>query len=87
MSQDNTIIEDMKHAMDNLPDDVREQLLGGGEPPIDPVAVKMELVKFVTELLKHNQACDWETNKIKPKRIGIDDVISGSQKLYDFLTE
>ena len=33
MSQDNTIIEDMKHAMDNLPDDVREQLLGGGEPP------------------------------------------------------
>jgi len=47
----------------------------------------MELVKFVTELLKHNQACDWETNKIKPKKIGIDDVISGSQKLYDFLTE
>ena len=33
MSQDNTIIEDMKHAMDNLPDDVREQLLGGEEPP------------------------------------------------------
>ena len=87
MSNETTMIEDMRQAMNNLPESVKEQLLSSGEQQIDSIAVKMELVKFATELLKHNQACDWETNKIKPKNIEIDDVIANSQKLYDFLTE
>ena len=85
MSNDVTV-EDFREALSQLPDEIRQQL-EGTQQEFDSVAVKMELIKFVTELHKHNQACDWETNKIKPKKITFDDVISDSQKLFDFITE
>ena len=79
-------LEELKAALAHLPEDMQEELLGKS-PDIDPVAIKLELVKFVTELLKHNQACEWETNKIKPEKIGVNDIIKDSQKLFNFLTE
>ena len=54
---------------------------------VDNIAIKLELVKFATELRKHNQAIDWETNKQKPKKIQVDDIIADSQRLFTFITE
>ena len=85
MAQEVTI-EDFKEAIDQLPEEVRAELLGGTQV-VDVVSVKMDLIKFTTELHKHNQGVDWETNKIKPKKITIDQIISDSQKLFDFLTQ
>ena len=59
-------IEELKSALAQLPEDVKGELLASFET-VDTVAIKMELIKFVTELKKHNQGVDWETNKIKPK--------------------
>ena len=82
------MMKELQSAAEALPDDVKQQLFGSAEEaPVDSVAVKMELIKFVTELLKHNQACDWETNKVKPKKITFEQIISNSQDLYDFVTE
>lgn len=83
---DQPTIEDFREALDQLPEDVKAELLGGGQA-VDVISVKMDLIKFVTELHKHNQGVDWETNKIKPKKITFDQVISDSQKLFDFLVE
>ena len=85
MAQEVTI-EDFKEAIDQLPEEVRAELLGGTQV-VDVVNVKMDLIKFTTELHKHNQGVDWETNKIKPKKITFDQIISDSQKLFDFLTQ
>ena len=85
MAQEVTI-EDFKEAIDQLPEEVRAELLGGTQV-VDVVSVKMDLIKFTTELHKHNQGVDWETNKIKPKKITFDQIISDSQKLFDFLTQ
>ena len=85
MAQEVTI-EDFKEAIDQLPEEVRTELLGGTQV-VDVVNVKMDLIKFTTELHKHNQGVDWETNKIKPKKITFDQIISDSQKLFDFLTQ
>ena len=78
-------IEELKKALDQLPDDMKQQLQVPQE--VDSIAIKMELIKFVSELFKHNQGVNWETNKIKPKNIGIEDVIMNSQRLFDFLIE
>lgn len=78
-------IEDLKNALASLPEDVQRSLQE--EPPVDTVGIKMELIKFVTELHKHNQGVDWETNKIKPKKITFDQVINDSQRLYNFIIE
>ena len=83
---DQPTIEDFREAIDQLPDEVKAELLGAGQA-VDVISVKMELIKFVTELHKHNQGVDWETNKIKPKKITFDLVIDDSQKLFDFLVE
>ena len=83
----NEMMEELQAGIEALPDEVRQQLFGSGEAAIDSVAVKLDLIKFVTELHKHNQACDWETNKIKPKKIEIDDIISDSDKIFSFLTD
>ena len=83
---DQPTIEDFREAIDQLPDEVKAELLGAGQA-VDVISVKMELIKFVTELHKHNQGVDWETNKIKPKKITFDLVINDSQKLFDFLVE
>ena len=83
---DQPTIEDFREAIDQLPDEVKAELLGTGQA-VDVISVKMELIKFVTELHKHNQGVDWETNKIKPKKITFDLVIDDSQKLFDFLVE
>ena len=81
--------EEFAKALSDLPEEFKAQL--GGVVPAqeeqDTVAIKLELVKFVTELSKHNQAIDWETNKQKPRKIQINDIIQGSQQLFDFLTE
>ena len=74
---------------DSLPPEFKAQLATVVQPSeeVDTVAIKLELVKFTTELRKHNQAIDWETNKIKPKKISVEEVIEDSQKLFDFLVE
>tara|TARA_Y100000593_G_C4278312_1_gene321376 strand:+ start:252 stop:506 length:255 start_codon:yes stop_codon:yes gene_type:complete len=79
-------IEEIRGALSQLPEDMQKELLGI-QQDVDSVAIKLELVKFVAELHKHNQGVDWETNKVKPRNITIDDVIEGSQKLFNFLTE
>tara|TARA_B100001057_G_scaffold88930_1_gene85123 strand:- start:224 stop:481 length:258 start_codon:yes stop_codon:yes gene_type:complete len=84
--QQEVTISDFKEAIDQLPDDVKAEILGEGQV-VDVISVKMELIKFTSELHKHNQGVDWETNKIKPKKITFDQVISDSQKLFDFLTK
>ena len=86
---DITTLEEFQNALSELPEDFKEQMAKqfAPEEEIDGVAVKMELIKFVSELHKHNQGVDWETNKIKPKSIKIDNIISDSEKLFNFLTE
>tara|TARA_B100001250_G_C19117559_1_gene493891 strand:+ start:60 stop:314 length:255 start_codon:yes stop_codon:yes gene_type:complete len=79
-------LEELKAALTHLPEEMQKELLDTSSE-VDSVSIKMELVKFVTELLKHNQACEWETNKIKPAKIEVNEIIKGSQKLFDFLTE
>ena len=83
----NVTVEDFKEALSQLPEEIRSQL--GQEVPseIDSVGIKMELIKFVTELHKHNQGVDWETNKIKPKKILFEQIISDAQGLFTFITE
>lgn len=78
-------IEELKTALSQLPADVQQEL--HGPPEVDSVSVKMELIKFVTELHKHNQGVDWETNKIKPKKITFHEIIEDSQNLYKFVTD
>lgn len=79
-------VEEIRGALSQLPEDLQKELRGT-EREVDDVAIKLELVKFVAELHKHNQGVDWETNKIKPRNITIDCVIEGSQQLFDFLTK
>jgi len=78
-------IEELRGAISQLPPEIQQELQEGSG--IDSVNIKMELIKFVTELHKHNQGVDWETNKIKPKKITFDQVIFDSQKLFDFLVK
>ena len=84
-------MEEFAQALSELPPEFKSQLAAqaGVQPEgeVDTIAIKLELVKFVTELSKHNQAIDWETNKQKPKKIRIDEIIESSQQLFDFLTE
>lgn len=81
--------EEFAQALSELPEEFKAQL--GTVVPTqeeqDTVAIKLELIKFVTDLKKHNQGVDWETNKQKPRRIGVDEIIKDSQTLFDFLTE
>lgn len=81
--------EEFAKALSELPEEFKAQL--GAVAPVqeeqDTVAIKLELIKFVTDLKKHNQGVDWETNKQKPKRIGVEEIIKDSQTLFDFLTE
>ena len=76
-------IDEFKEAIAQLPPEIREEL--NLQSPTDTVAVKMELVKFVSELQKHNQGVDWETNKVKPKQIQVKNIISEASALFDFL--
>jgi len=86
---DQPTLEEFTQALEDLPPEFKAQLATVVQPTeeIDTVAIKLELVKFSTELRKHNQAIDWETNKQKPKKIRVEDLIEDSQKLFDFLTE
>ena len=86
---DQPTLEEFTQALEDLPPEFKAQLATVVQPSeeIDSVAIKLELVKFTTELRKHNQAIDWETNKVRPKKISVEDVIKDSQKLFDFLTE
>jgi len=83
-------------AFSNLPPDAKSRIveLAGisiapesQEPPIDSVGVKFELVKFCSDLRKHNQGVNWETNKQKPEQIKVEDIIADSQRLFEFLIE
>jgi hypothetical protein len=78
-------IEDLKNALSSLPEEVQQSLQT--EPVIDTIGIKMELIKFVSELHKHNQGVDWETNKQKPQNITVERVIESSKKLFEFITE
>ena len=82
-------LEEFAQALSELPDDFKAQLATVVQPEseVDTVAIKLELVKFASELRKHNQAIDWETNKQKPKRVLVADLIEDAQKLFDFIVE
>ena len=86
---DQPTLEEFTQALEDLPPEFKAQLATVVQPAeeIDTVAIKLELVKFSTELRKHNQAIDWDTNKQKPKKIRVEDLIEDSQKLFDFLIE
>ena len=87
--QDQPTLEEFAQALSELPPEFKAQLASASQPSedIDAVAIKLELIKFVTELQKHNQGVDWETNKIKPKSIRIEKVISEASELFAFITE
>ena len=82
-------LEEFTQALEDLPPEFKAQLATVVQPPedIDTVAIKLELVKFATELRKHNQGVEWETNKQKPKKIHVDEIIADSQRLFSFITE
>jgi len=82
-------LEEFAQALSELPDDFKAQLATVVQPEseVDTVAIKLELVKFASELRKHNQAIDWETNKQKPKKVLVTDLIEDAQKLFDFIVE
>jgi|TARA_R110002153_G_scaffold190762_1_gene343641 hypothetical protein len=92
---DAQIIQEMQAAIDALPANIRSQLLKKTpvletiepEEVVDVVAIKMELIKFCSDLLKHNQGVNWETNKQKPQQIEVETIINDSQKLFEFITE
>ena len=86
---DQPTLEEFTQALEDLPPEFKAQLATVVQPPeeIDTVAIKLELVKFATELRKHNQGVEWETNKQKPKKIHVDDIIADSQRLFAFITE
>ena len=97
MSSQMPTMEEFAQALSELPPEFKAKLAAQAagqqaqqqqqqEGEIDTVAIKLELVKFATELRKHNQGVDWETNKIKPKQIEIKEVICDAQKLFDFIT-
>ena len=85
---DQPTIEEFAKALEDLPPEFKDQLstVVQVSPEIDTVAIKLELIKFVTELQKHNQGVDWETNKIKPKSIQLDKLIQEATQLFNFIT-
>lgn len=92
---DNVSIEDFAKAINDLPQEYKSRLHQlttatpaadeGHEACVDAVSIRFDLVKFASELRKHNQAIDWETNKQKPKKINPEDIILDAQKLFDFI--
>ena len=86
---DQPTLEEFTQALEDLPPEFKAQLATAVHPAeeIDTVAIKLELVKFATELQKYNQGIEWETNKQKPKSIKITKVIEEAQQLFDFLVE
>ena len=87
--QDMPTPEEFAQALSDLPEEFRAQIGAVAHPQeeTDTVAVKLELIKFVTDLKKHNQGVDWETNKMKPKPIGVEEIVEDAQTLFEFLTE
>lgn len=86
---DQPTLEEFTQALEELPPEFKAQLATAVQPAeeVDTVAIKLELVKFATELQKYNQGIEWETNKQKPKAIKITKVIDEAQQLFDFLVE
>ena len=84
---DQPTLEEFTQALNDLPPEFKAQLATAVQPAeeVDTVAIKLELVKFATELRKHNQGVEWETNKQKPKKIHVEDIIKDSQTLFDFI--
>ena len=64
---DQPTLEEFTQALEDLPPEFKAQLATAVQPTeeIDTVAIKLELVKFATELRKYNQGIEWETNKQK----------------------
>ena len=86
---DQPTIEEFAQALEELPPEFRAQLATSVTPQeeVDTASIKFELIKFVNDLRKHNQGVEWETNKVKPKKIHVEDLIKDSQKLFDFIVE
>ena len=86
---DQPTLEEFTQALEELPPEFKAQLATVVAPPeeVDTVAIKLELVKFVTELQKHNQAADWEIQKLKPKRLEVESIIKDAHKLLEFIVE
>ena len=86
---DQPTLEEFTQALEDLPPEFKAQLATAVQPTeeVDTVAIKLELIKFATELQKYNQGIEWETNKQKPKAIKITKVIEEATELFDFLME
>ena len=87
--QDQPTLEEFTQALEELPPEFKAELTRVLHPDteVDTIAIKMDLVKFVTELQKHNQAAEWEIQKLKPRKIEIDGIIKEAQQLFDFIVE
>jgi len=87
--QDQPTLEEFTQALEELPPEFKAQLATVVAPTeeVDTVAIKLELVKFVTELQKHNQAADWEIQKLKPKKLEVEGIIKDAGKLFEFIVE
>ena len=86
---DQPTLEEFTQALEELPPEFKAQLatVVAPEQEVDTVAIKLELVKFVTELQKHNQAADWEIQKLKPKKLEVESIIKDANKLFEFIVE
>ena len=86
---DQPTLEEFTQALNELPEEFKAELTRVLHPTaeVDTASLKMDLVKFVTELQKHNQAADWEIQKLKPKKIEVEGIIKDAQKLFDFIVE
>lgn len=87
--QDQPTLEEFTQALEELPAEFKAELSRVIHPTneVDTTSLKMDLVKFVTELQKHNQAADWEIQKLKPRKIEVEGIIKDAQKLFDFIVE
>ena len=87
--QDQPTLEEFTQALEELPPEFKAELSRVIHPTaeVDTTSLKVDLVKFVTELQKHNQAADWEIQKLKPKKIEVEGIIKDAQKLFDFIVE
>jgi len=87
--KDQPTLEEFTQALEELPPEFKAELTRVLHPSaeVDTIAVKMDLVKFVTELQKHNQAAEWEIQKLKPKKIDVEGIIKDSQRLFDFIVD
>ena len=83
--------EDPNPELQNMLESLKKQLIKSDTETSSSnndsiVEMKFQLLVFVNNVYVHNQSFDWETNKTRSKSIKINDIISGAEKLYAFVS-